>query len=186
MWLKLKFYVMAHYEKIFLLFGFTNNYKKIVVLHNFSFMEKNKIVILDVEIYLFMRLNYFWKTVCCNFVKWAEVSVVIICLNFKILRLVYFLYQQVFKHVCQKVSIFLIVSKLALPIRKDTIHNKWAVQEGSTIDFWIDKILTLKARFSKWYNSFRINLTNTICLLNKKEIKVNNKLHFTIYWMELS
>ena len=40
MWFKLKFYVMAHYEKIFLLFGFTNNYNKIVVLHNFSFMEK--------------------------------------------------------------------------------------------------------------------------------------------------
>jgi len=50
MWLKLKFYVMAHYEKIFLLFGFTNNYKKIVVLHNFSFMEKRKIVILDVNL----------------------------------------------------------------------------------------------------------------------------------------
>ena len=74
--------------------------------------------------------------------------------------------------------IFLILCKLVLPTRKDTIHNKWAVQEGSTIDFWIDKILTLKARFSKWYNSFRINLTNTICLLNKKEIKVNNKLHY--------
>ena len=110
--------------------------------------------------------------------KWAEVSIVIICLDFEILRLVYFLYQQVFKNMCQKVTIFLIVCKLALPTRKDTIHNKWAVQEGSTIDFWIDKILTLKARFSKWYNSFRINLTNTICLLNKKEIKVNNKLHY--------
>ena len=108
--------------------------------------------------------------------KWAEVSVVIICLDFEILRLVYFLCQQVFKNVCQKVTIFF--SFCALPTRKDTIHNKWAVQEGSTIDFWIDKILTLKARFSKWYNSFRINLTNTICLLNKKEIKVNNKLHY--------
>lgn len=73
MWLKLKFYVMAHYEKIFLLFGFTNNYDRIVVLHNFSFMEKRKIVILDVnlsKIYIFIyAIELLVKTVCCNFVK---------------------------------------------------------------------------------------------------------------------
>ena len=109
--------------------------------------------------------------------KWAEVSIVIICLDFKILRLVYFLYQQVFKHVCQKVTIFF--SFCALPTRKDTIHNKWAVQEGSTIDFWIDKILT------RWKPDSLNDIIHSVLIWQilfvywiKKEIKVNNKLHY--------